>query len=69
MNRETMIAAKKEARELIKRIDSCMEEANQSGRSGLRGNINYHASPKSTGAVRRQSMELTRALAELRRHS
>ena len=50
--------ARKEAAEFIKRADAVIQ-------IGMTQNIYDH--PVETGALRRQSMELTRALAKMRR--
>ena len=51
----------------VKRLTDAIDRLNQCGRKyGLPGRDRI-VSPKHTGAVRRASMDLTRALADLRR--
>lgn len=60
----TIKEVKKLARELIELIDN-MESAEKELKSP-HGDYHYN-SPKHRGAVRRKSMDLTRALAEMRK--
>lgn len=70
MNARKLNIARMEAFELIERIDECLQTANEEHKArGERWSLWYYASPRDTAAVRRQSMELTRALADLRRPS
>lgn len=64
MSPETIKSAKKMAAEFIKAIDEMVAE--EKTRKSTHGDWTY-ASPKHRGAVRRKSMDLTRALAEMRR--
>lgn len=54
MNRTKLTEARKQAEEFIKRVDKLSE-------------LSEYYSPKESASVRRQSMELTRSLAELRK--
>lgn len=58
MNQTKLNKAVSEAREFLKRADALTKD-NQGG--------GYFSPSKLSGAVRRQSMELTRALADLRK--
>lgn len=60
MNQAKLNKAVAEAREFIKRADALTKDHQGSG---------YFFPSKLSGAVRRQSMELTRALSELRKPS
>lgn len=57
MNEKTILAAIKEAKEFIKRADAVLDCNEQS----------YIGSNSKSGALRRQSMELTRALSDMRK--
>jgi len=61
MNKYNIELVKDVANELLSRIKNLEDNARMVEDSG------YYYSSKFTGAVRRQSMELTRALAELRK--
>ena len=68
MNERKLNIARAEAYELIERIGICLDSAHEEHKArGGRWSLWYYTSPRDRGAVRRQSMELTRALAELRR--
>lgn len=58
MNIERIKAARAAAQEFLERADKCL----------LLGESLYLYPSKASGALRRQSMELTRALAEMRRN-
>ena len=57
MNKEQVAVTVKEARDFIKRAEAFIKDADQSGWTGS----------AVSGALRRQSMELTRALSAMRR--
>ena len=59
MRRDDVLAAKKAAKEFIRRVDAVIEDEGA-------GTHYFYGSPQ-TGALRRQSMELTRALAAMRK--
>jgi hypothetical protein len=66
MTKERLVAARQEAERFLKRAEIAMTDQLQS-ESGQKY-ISSDLSPsKHTGALRRASMDLTRALAELRR--
>jgi hypothetical protein len=54
------------ARRFMERIDN-MRQAERENHREYEGKVYYYPSPKHRGAVRRISMELTRALAEMRK--
>jgi len=54
------------AKEFMKRVDAMRTE--EKNRKSAQGEY-YYDSPKHRGAVRRSSMELTRALAQMRKYS
>jgi len=56
----------REARKFIKRAKRLLEEKVTEEKYRLLGS-HYWSSPKEAGALKRQSMELTRSLADLRR--
>lgn len=58
MNITTLTAAVAEAKRFIERAESLVEKSDNKWLSGC---------PKESGATRRASMDLTRALAEMRR--
>jgi len=60
VNNETLNTAAIEAQRFLRAINSLKsaEEGNKAS---------YHTNPKESGAVRRASMDLTRALAEMRK--
>ena len=60
MNTTNINAAIKEAQEFIKRAKVAVAEHEASGQYGMWGS-------KATGALKRSSMDLTRALAEMRK--
>lgn len=60
MNKETLAEVEREARELLRRIEALRKDDQAMRFLGIVG------SPK-TSAVRRQSMELSRALARMRK--
>lgn len=60
MNKATLDAAEMQAREFLIRVEALKADAEAMRWMGICGG-------KATSAVRRQSMELTRALADLRR--
>lgn len=62
MTKEKLALAKNEAKELIRRIVILERES-----AVTLEKYNITNRPRESGAVRRQSMELTRALAALRR--
>lgn len=61
MKPDTLYRCKKEAEKFLQLADKALEESNSPG-SYLR------ASSKASGALRRSSMDLTRALADLRQN-
>ncbi len=61
MRDEKVMAAKKAAKEFLRRLN-VIEEAIAKGTAA-----SLSDQPRETGALRRQSMELTRALADMRR--
>lgn len=61
MNRANLHAALFEARRFIRLAGELEKDQPEGGR--------FHSSPKQSGAVRRASMDLTRALAEMRKPS
>lgn len=63
MTKEAIEKACAAAREFLRRVDAL--EVVETG-NDVTGRWVW-VSPKSTGAIRRQSMELTRALADMRR--
>lgn len=65
MQREKILEAKRLAKEFIRTVDQMeMVEEEKIERNGRKQRYN---APKFRGAVRRRSMDLTRALAEMRR--
>ena len=56
MTKEKVNKAASDAREFLRRVKMLPES-----------DCSYYGEPKITGAIRRQSMELTRSLAELRK--
>lgn len=58
MNLDKLDACVKEAKEFIARAQVVKQQISTDG---------YRSNPRETGALRRTSMELTRALADLRR--
>ena len=60
MKRQELIRAKNEAIEFVHRALALLDTTNPT-------DVVIYDEPKQRGAVRRQSMELTRALAEFRR--
>lgn len=65
MNKETLNAAIREAERFVKLAKVC--RANAETGHGLDGYSWQHYQPKDSGATKRASMDLTRALADLRR--
>lgn len=65
MNRDKIAAAVAEARRFIERVEALPEQATYEA-FGHTYSCHY---PKEQGAIRRASMDLTRALADLRRPS
>lgn len=61
MTRENLERARDEAAEFIRRAETLLERSADISNELLLDNV------KQSGALRRQSMELTRALADLRR--
>ena len=62
MNIDTMLAAKREAEKFLSLIENAIDELGSIARS-------YPSlSPKTSGALRRSSMDLTRKLADLRQN-
>ena len=66
MKKSKIDRVKTEMDRLKERIEALEAEALDDGFG--RGKMTDYWSPKETGAVRRASMDLTRALADLRRH-
>lgn len=62
MNIDTMAAAKREAEKFLALVENAIDEQGNSG--GTWPTI----SPKTSGALRRSSMDLTRKLADLRQN-
>jgi len=62
MNLDTMAAAKREAEKFLALLENAIDEMSDSLKTypGI--------SPKSSGALRRSSMDLTRKLADLRQN-
>lgn len=60
MNNETLNTAGIEAQRFLRAIES-LKTAEQGNKA------NYYTNPKESGAVRRASMDLTRALAQMRK--
>ena len=60
MTRQDLIRAKNEATEFVHRALALLDATNPT-------DTIIYGNPKQRGALRRQSMELTRALADLRR--
>ena len=58
MNAQTLADAKRQAEEFLARVKAYEDVVKAEG---------YDNQPRESGSVRRQSMELTRALARLRR--
>lgn len=68
MNERKLNVAKREAYELIARIDVCLGSAHKERKTcGERWPLWDYARPREAAAVRRQSMDLTRVLSDLRR--
>lgn len=77
---EKMLEAKMECEKLIERINEAMDRAmanktwqqealaNGSHRLSMSANLNHYRRAQDTAAVKRQSMEVTRSLARLRRY-
>lgn len=65
MNNDSIKKAIKEAKEFIDRANTHLEETSK---TYTYGDHTFNvSSPKTGGALRRKSMELTRALAEMRK--
>lgn len=65
MNKEKIARAKNEAIRFLNRVAEW--EGAQGKTWEYQGQAYYHDTPKQNGAVKRASMDLTRALADLRR--
>lgn len=61
MTKKTIIESMKEAQEFIKRAKECLKELEEDKHDS------YIGGTGKSGALRRQSMELSRSLTELRR--
>jgi hypothetical protein len=64
MRAQMLRDAMAEAKDFIRRGDICLKSVAHIDQGG---ELLHYCSPKLTGALRRQSLELTRALAELRK--
>ena len=62
MNLKTVTSAMSAARAFLEKAEDWQHETNEQKKRGV-----YVNAPKQSGAVRRSSMELTRALAEMRK--
>jgi hypothetical protein len=69
MNTDTVSTAKAEAKRFLSVVKALEEEiARQKLQNEITGGrYSYISTPKQSGALRRASMDLTRALADLRR--
>lgn len=68
MNEKIMLAAKAEAIRFLAACEAVERMAHYKTHDfGPRKNSGYYQSPKHTGALKRASMDLTRALSDLRR--
>ena len=73
MNRQTVIAARDEALLFVTRCDNLLAvkvteyDPTTSTRIAGEWRATYNGAPKQMGALRRSSMDLTRALAEMRK--
>lgn len=61
MKRDTLYLCKKEAEKFLHLANAAIEESNSHGEY-------LHVASKTSGALRRSSMDLTRALADLRQN-
>lgn len=64
MNAKTLEAAVYQARRFIERAEALKKAAKDHSMSA---DFGFYAHPKESGAVRRASLDLTRALAEMRK--
>lgn len=67
MNRIKLETAVAEAKRFLERVEALKRESGGDPRSVLALTGHYYSYQKQTAAVRRASMDLTRALAELRK--
>lgn len=67
MNKDTLNAAIREAERFVKLAKAC--RANAETGTTITGGTWHHYQPKDSGSTKRASMDLTRALADLRRPS
>jgi len=67
MNKGSIAKAKKEAIRFLDAVKLQQLEELRQERQEKQGKLSYVSTPKENGAVKRASMDLTRALADLRR--